>query len=99
MIVQNTKGFFIGRFDLKFPNMESVKAGKNFKILELNGVTGEPLHIYQPNFSLFKAWKTIFTLYNLMFQIGKLNYRRGYRPYTFGKFIKLIYKAWSKNDK
>ncbi len=45
-------GFYYGRFDIKCRNLESLKRGEDFKIIELNGINAEPTHIYQPDLLL-----------------------------------------------
>ncbi len=68
-ISRQLKGIYFGRFDMKCQSITSLKVGKQFKILEINGVGAEPAHIYHPGYSLlqanldiFKQWKTIFRL-------------------------------------
>lgn len=39
-------GWFYGRIDLKFSTKEDLYLGKNFKIIEINGIISEPTHIY-----------------------------------------------------
>ncbi|RUA12425.1 MAG: hypothetical protein DSY82_01345 [Flavobacteriia bacterium] len=39
-------GWYYGRIDLKYKNMEDLLKVKNFKILEVNGIISEPTHIY-----------------------------------------------------
>ena len=46
------EGFYFGRYDLRVASTDSLRAGCDFKILELNGVTSEAAHIYDPNGSL-----------------------------------------------
>ncbi|MGZ4730584.1 MAG: hypothetical protein ACXVZH_00440 [Terriglobales bacterium] len=40
-IARNFDGFFFGRFDIPVPSREDFMAGRNLKIVELNGVTSE----------------------------------------------------------
>jgi len=47
LLSQSIKGVYYGRFDIKFNSFEELKKGKNFKIIELNGVIAEPTHIYE----------------------------------------------------
>lgn len=39
-------GWYYGRIDLKYKSLEDLLKGKNFKILEVNGIISEPTHIY-----------------------------------------------------
>ena len=56
-ISQTYPGFYFGRFDIQTRSVEDFKQGRNFKIVELNGVTSEATHIYDPKNSLFAATK------------------------------------------
>ena len=40
-ISQKLTGFFIGRYDIRYANDEDLRAGKDFQIIELNGVASE----------------------------------------------------------
>ncbi len=42
----------IGRFDIRYESDERLRAGEGFAIIELNGTTGEPTNIYDPQRSL-----------------------------------------------
>jgi len=42
------EGWFYGRLDIKYDTFEKVKKGRDFKILEINGIISEPTHIYDP---------------------------------------------------
>jgi len=84
------KGFFFGRYDLRVPSEEHLKAGRDFRILELNGVTSEATHIYQPGASLLAAYRTLFTQWRLAFEIGAANVKRGARATPLRELIGLL---------
>lgn len=52
-------GFYFGRYDIRTPSVDEFQAGRNFKIVELNGVTSEVTHIYQPGSSLRNAYRDL----------------------------------------
>ena len=54
--------------------------GRNLKIVELNGVTSEATHIYDPKLNLFDAYRVLFEQWRIAFEIGDLNRARGARP-------------------
>ena len=80
-ISRQIDGFYYGRFDLRCAGMEDLRAGKNFKILELNGVSAEPGHIYHPGYSFWQAQKDIFYHINTIFDISVANHRQHKVPY------------------
>ncbi|HXI89141.1 MAG TPA: VTT domain-containing protein [Blastocatellia bacterium] len=79
-ISQGFIGFYFGRFDIRTPAVDEFKAGQNFKIIELNGVTSEATHIYDPKNNLLDAYRVLFAQWKLAFEIGALNRDRGFRP-------------------
>ena len=48
-------GFWFGRYDVRTPDVEAFRRGEAFKIVELNGVTSEATHIYDPRHGLSPA--------------------------------------------
>jgi hypothetical protein len=78
--------FYFGRMDLMYNTWEELEQGKNFAIVELNGAASEPTHIYDPNHSLFFAWKELARHIRYMFQISVENHKRGYAylPHKIG---------------
>lgn len=75
-------GFNYGRYDIRCAGMEALKEGKDFKILEVNGVCSEPTHIYDPeHISYFGALKAIIRHWSLIRKISSANHRLGV-PYT-----------------
>ena len=75
-IARRYDGFYFGRFDVRAPSAEAFARGE-FSIIELNGVTSEPTHIYDPAVSLAAAYRALFEQWSLAFEIGAENARRG----------------------
>ena len=69
-------GFYFGRYDLRGSSLDDIRAGR-FKVVELNGVSSEATHIYDPATSLGAAYRTLFRQWSVAFRIGALNRRRG----------------------
>ncbi|MEH6309197.1 NRDE family protein [Olivibacter sp. CPCC 100613] len=72
-ICQQVPGFYYGRLDIKFHSWEELEKGCKFSIIELNGAGSEPTHIYDPQHSLFFAWKEIYRHWQILYQISKIN--------------------------
>lgn len=79
-IADQFPGFHFGRFDLRVPEARLLAQGRALKIIELNGVTSEATHIYDPSNSLFSAYRTLFRQWELAWSIGLKNIRAGARP-------------------
>ena len=79
-ICTNVNGFYFGRLDVMYENLEQLKDGKSFKIIEINGAKSEPRHMYDPKHSLFFAWKEIAKHWKIMAKISRKNHKAGF-PY------------------
>ena len=86
-IVENYSGFYFGRFDFKAPSEEDLREGKNLKVIELNGLTSEATHIYDPKNSIFYAWKTLIDQWSIAFEIAEANLKKGMQPMPLAEFI------------
>ncbi len=89
-ISQTYDGFFFGRYDIRTPCVEDFRAGHNFKIVELNGVSSEATNIYDPRNSLWKAYRVLMAQWRLAFRIGARNRDRGARPVTVRELLASI---------
>jgi hypothetical protein len=87
-IGRSFEGFYFGRFDIRTPSVDDFKMGRNFKIVELNGVTSEATHIYDPRNSVIDAYRVLFEQWRLAFEIGAQNRRRGVKPRTLRELLK-----------
>ena len=83
-------GFWFGRYDVRTESREALRAGRGFKILELNGLTSEATHIYDPTFTLGAAYRTLFEQWRLAFEIGAANRDRGAPVSSIGELV----RAW-----
>lgn len=79
-IVDQFPGFHFGRFDLRAESSDALGRGEGFKVIELNGLTSEATHIYDPTNSLWSAYRTLFRQWDLAWQIGSKNIQAGARP-------------------
>lgn len=77
--------FFYGRYDIMCTNVEDLKNGKNFTILEYNGCGAEPNHFYDTGYTLIGAYKEILKHWKALYQISKYNSERGIKPWGFKK--------------
>lgn len=89
-ISQTFPGFYFGRYDVRTPSLVDFKAGRNFKVVELNGVSSEATDIYDPKNSLWRAYRVLFKQWRIAFEIGSENRKRGTKPATIWELEKLI---------
>jgi len=81
-------GFYYGRFDLKVNSLEGLYAGQHMKIIELNGVSSEVAHIYDPEYKLIQAYRDVFAHMKFIYQIAKKNHEKGVAYDSLWKFLK-----------
>lgn len=76
-IASTIDGFNFGRFDLKVSSVEDLLAGRNIKIMELNGVTSEAGHIYDPKYNLLRAYRDAAKTMKVMFRVSQQSRKLG----------------------
>jgi pimeloyl-ACP methyl ester carboxylesterase len=75
-VARRFDGFYFGRFDVRAPTAEAFARGE-FTVIELNGVTSEATHVYDPAVGLADAYRALFAQWSLAYEIGAENVRRG----------------------
>lgn len=80
-VCRQVDGFYFGRMDIRYNTWEELREGKNFSIIELNGAGSEPTHIYDPEHSIFFAWKEIIRHLNILWEISQINHDKNDQPY------------------
>ncbi len=82
-IANTIEGFHYGRFDMKVKSLDDLLLGKNIRILELNGVSADPAHIYDPNFRLITAYKDVAKHWGILAKISNKQSKKGIKPIPF----------------
>ena len=93
-IAKSLPEFYFGRFDIRFEDFAQVQAGEAFTIVEANGAGAESTHIWDRRTGLIKAWGDLMRQYRLLFQIGRANRDRGFKPLSLAEF-----RRWHKREK
>jgi len=91
------EGFNFGRYDVKVPGVEDFKAGKNIVVLELNGVMGEPAHIYQPGYPWWRGVRDLCRHFQRAAEIGAAWRELGTKPPELGDLVELIRQHCEKD--
>jgi hypothetical protein len=91
-IARAYRGFFIGRFDIRYRDASAFAAGTDLAIVELNGATAESTEIYDPDGTLVEAYCQLFRQWSLVFEIGAAN-RAGGAPVTSGRRLLALVSA------
>jgi hypothetical protein len=93
-IARSLPEFHFGRFDVRFADFAQVQAGEAFTIVEVNGAGAESTHIWDRKTGLLKAWRDLMRQYRWLFQIGRANRDRGFKPLTLSEF-----RRWYRREK
>ncbi|MDA0767448.1 MAG: VTT domain-containing protein [Verrucomicrobia bacterium] len=84
-------GLGCGRYDVKVPSVEEFRAGRGMVILELNGVSGEPAHIYQPGYAWWSGMRDLCGHWERACDLGARNVREGLaEPTSLGELWALV---------
>lgn len=86
--------FYFGRYDIRFAKFTDVQLGTGFTIVEANGAGAESTHIWDRRTGLLKAWRDLMKQYRWLFQIGRANVDRGFKPLTLSEF-----RLWHRREK
>ena len=90
-LAQKTSGLFIGRFDVRVNDLHAFVEQGSFKVMEFNGATSEPAYVYDPSFSIFRAWAEFFTYWSYIWEIGLYHQRTATQILTW-KNLRLFAK-------
>lgn len=95
-ISQSFSGFYFGRYDIRTPSFDDIKNGTGFKVVELNGVTSEATHIYDPANSLLTGYRVLMKQWRMAFEIGARNRQRGVKPVSVWQLFRLLRRSNSQ---
>jgi membrane protein DedA with SNARE-associated domain len=87
-IVEAMPEFYFGRFDVRFHDFEAFLRGEDFQIIEINGAGAEATHIWDASVRISDAYATLFEQFRILFEIGAVNRRRGYKPLALMRFLR-----------
>lgn len=89
-------GFDYGRFDIKIQDWDAFKSHQGIKIMEVNGVNAEPIHIYDPGYSIWKAYRDIFFHMKIIYKLSQIKLKQEYPTQTLMAFLKGSYQVINK---
>lgn len=97
-ITKSIKGVYFCRYDLRCPSVEDLQHGRNIKIMEINGVGADPAHVFDQSVSIWNKYKVIFRQWKIMYQIARVNHKKGV-PYLTYKEVRKHMKGLKEHDK
>ena len=69
-VSKSIEGFYFGRFDIKVPDETHFAEGNSLNVLELNGITSEATHMYDPKYPYWYAVKTLCEQWKIAYAIA-----------------------------
>jgi hypothetical protein len=81
--------FYLGRYDVRAESVEALQRGE-FWVIELNGVSAEATHVYDPGVSLREAYRVMRQHWRTAFEIGAINRARGFPPMRLADLLRLV---------
>ena len=103
-IAKDMPDLYFSRIDLRYDNLDDLRAGQNFKIIEFNGSGSEATNIWDPAMSIRKAYKTQFFHYGESFKIGAMMRAKGLkaiglaRLFSLWRYQKRLMALYPAND-
>ena len=98
-VASQMEGIHYGRFDLKCGSIEDLRNGVGFMVMEYNGVGGEPAHIYDPSYPIWKKYRDIYRHWRIIYRIYRQQSASGVKCMTPGEAIGSFkkYSAYKKS--
>lgn len=90
-IASRYEGFHFGRFDVRAPSAAHLARGEGLAVIELNGVTSEATHVYDPKHSILTAYRILFEQWEIAYAIGAANAAAGAPTTSLGGIL----RAWA----
>lgn len=91
--ISRAGNFYFGRYDIKCQDIESLKHGRNFSILEFNGSGAEPHHVYGNGNSLLKAIRILLRHWRILYEISLANHKKGIAYWSFMQGLRHMVKV------
>jgi hypothetical protein len=83
-------GFDFGRFDIRVPSAEALQRGEHLRVLEVNGVTSEATHMYDPRYGFFAAHAILRGQWRMAFALAAERIREGVQPATVREIVRAV---------
>ena len=88
-VSQAHPGFHLGRYDVRAASVSALQHGE-FQVIELNGVSAEATHVYDPDITLWDAYRVMFLHWRTAFEIGAMNRAMGFAPMSLAELVRLL---------
>ncbi|MCK4873216.1 MAG: alpha/beta fold hydrolase [Phycisphaerales bacterium] len=93
-IARSFPQFDFGRLDVRYRDVDKFMAGEDMAIIEFNGALSESTNIYDPAFSVFRAYRILFEQWAVLYRIGAANRDAGQATASLRSLIRAIVKHY-----
>lgn len=90
-IAKDIRGFYYGRFDVRYRDLESFKRGEGFSILEYNGASSEPTHVYDRRTTLREMYRDMLFHWGEGWKIGAWHRAHGVKKVSVFTVMKVLW--------
>ena len=90
VLMANASRLDFGRFDVRCPDAAALAAGRGIRVLEFNGVTGEPAHVYHPGYPLWRGLADLVGHWRAACDRGAANAAAGHRSAGIRELWRLV---------
>lgn len=80
-------GLDFGRFDLRYASDDELRAGRGFKIIELNGTMSESTNLYDPGKPIWWSYAVLLRQWATLYRIGAARRSAGVRPMSLKELV------------
>jgi membrane protein DedA with SNARE-associated domain len=94
-IAKDLPEFWFGRLDIRFESVERLEQGERFSIIEVNGIGGESIDVWDPAMPVREVYRRLFRQQAMLFAIGACNRARGFRPQPVVAFLRCAWRQQS----
>ena len=91
-IFADLDGIYYSRVDVRYKDLQSLRAGRDFRIIEINGAASEAAHIWDSRSTLRELYRTLFFQYRTLFRLGAAERRRG----AVVPSLRALFHAWRR---
>lgn len=88
-------GYYFGRIDVRYSDVEAFEEGRDMKIIEVNGVTSESTNVYDPSWSIFRAWGVLIRQWTIAYAIGdEVRRRDNVKPIPLRRLLRDVWRYY-----
>ncbi len=91
-IAHSMNEFHYGRFDVRFESTASLLRGEGFAIIEVNGIGGEAIDVWDPSLPVREVYRRLIEQQRLLYRIAAGNRARGFAPTSFVEFFAYLFR-------